>query len=110
MMNSMMSSTSSIVGAGNMARPRWMLVDDDPQFLKLLRLSLAGFREVEICCCQDGAEALRLFAEAPGSFQIVITDLIMPEMDGLELSARLRALEPGVRIILITGDSARISE
>jgi two-component system cell cycle sensor histidine kinase/response regulator CckA len=87
-----------------------MLVDDDPQFLKLLRLSLAGFRDVELCCCQDGAEALSRFAEAPGSFQIVITDLLMPGIDGLVLSARLRALAPGLRIILITGDSAGISE
>jgi CheY-like chemotaxis protein len=98
------------VSGGAAARPRWMLVDDDPQFLKVMRLSLATFRHIELCCCLGGGEALDLFAAAPRMHQIVITDLIMPGMSGLELSSRLRALSPGVRIILITGDSAAISE
>jgi DNA-binding response OmpR family regulator len=49
----------------------------------------------------DGAEALRILAERPAD--LVITDLLMPETDGIETIMELRRLYPGTKIIAISG-------
>jgi len=49
----------------------------------------------------DGAEALRILAERPIS--LVITDLLMPETDGIETIMELRRLYPAIKIIAISG-------
>ena len=50
-----------------------------------------------------GAEALRIFQEQRKEIQLVLTDMMMPEMDGPTLIAALRVLDPAVRIVGITG-------
>ena len=52
----------------------------------------------------DGLEALERFRE--GRFDMVITDLSMPRMDGIELTHRLKSLDPGVAVLVITGQSS----
>lgn len=51
----------------------------------------------------DGAEALAVAEAWQEDFDLVITDVIMPEMSGQELSARLRERAPGVRILYVSG-------
>lgn len=82
-----------------------MIVDDMPLYREYLRnfidWNAYGF---EVCCeARDGREALELY----DNFQpdIVLTDIVMPYMDGLELSEKLRDENPDVSIILITGNS-----
>jgi DNA-binding response OmpR family regulator len=79
---------------------RILLVDDDDSFRKMLRLTLVklGYDVLE---AGDGKEALRLIHEAPPD--VVMTDLIMPEKEGLETIQALRRTHPSVKIIAMSG-------
>jgi CheY-like chemotaxis protein len=80
--------------------PKILLVDDNRDGLLVRRLVLeeAGF-EVQIA--SGGREALDLFSSS--RFDVVVTDYRMPQMNGIELIACLRALEANARIILLSG-------
>jgi len=80
---------------------RILVVDDDRSTRHLLRLQLrsAGF-EVDVAA--DGATALRKMRRKP--FEIVLLDVWMPGMDGLELLARLRAETSPVKVVVMTAD------
>jgi signal transduction histidine kinase/DNA-binding response OmpR family regulator len=80
---------------------RLLLVDDDPLQRKLatVRLSRLGF---EVTCSAHGAHAMQLADEAPPD--AIVSDVLMPQIDGFELCARLRADErfSQTKIILLT--------
>ena len=80
--------------------PNILLVDDNRDGL-LVRRSLLE----EIGCCVqiaiNGEEGLKLFETA--KFDVVVTDYRMPRMNGAELIQRIRLLDPGARIILLSG-------
>jgi CheY-like chemotaxis protein len=59
----------------------------------------------EVVACGGGAAALELLARS--GFDLLITDLAMPDMDGLTLAARARAAAPSTRVILATGYGQR---
>jgi len=92
-----------------MANPlRILVVDDDPGMRDGMAMSLkrAGFVTEQ---AKSGEEALRM--TRPGAFDAVVTDLRMIGMDGLQLTARLKALDPGMPVLLVTAfgslDTAR---
>jgi two-component system response regulator FlrC len=92
-----------------MANPlRVLVVDDDPGMRDGMALSLkrAGFVTEQ---ARSGEDALRL--TRPGAFDAVVTDLRMTGMDGLQLTARLKALDSGLPVLLVTAfgslDTAR---
>lgn len=82
---------------------RILIVDDDEQLRNLLSevLRRAGY-EVEVA--RDGQEALRLYGEQPTD--LIVTDLLMPEKEGLEMIRELRRSHPELRIIAMTGGGA----
>ncbi len=82
-----------------MASERILIVDDEDGMRRLLSrvLSREGY---ETSAVGSGAEALRLVANE--RFDLVVTDIKMPEMDGLELLAELKEYEPSLPIIVIT--------
>jgi PAS domain S-box-containing protein len=89
--------------------PLVLIVEDNPVTRKLLRLTLqaAGYAVVE---AGDGRTALALAADkAP---HLVLQDLVLPDMDGLELARRLRALPEGKRrpIIALSGFAQHLDE
>lgn len=51
----------------------------------------------------DGKEALRIAETHPGTLHVLLTDVVMPEIDGRQLAERLRAVRPEVRIIFMSG-------
>lgn len=77
-----------------------LVIDDDPAILRSLRkvLESAGHEVTE---APDGMKALRWFAGRPTD--LVLTDIYMPEMDGLELTMRLREAFPEVRVLAMSG-------
>jgi CheY-like chemotaxis protein len=79
---------------------RILVIDDDDAVRYLLRkaLTLAGH---EISDARDGNEAIRLFKDRPA--QLVVTDILMPEKDGIEAIRELRRNCPEVKIIAISG-------
>jgi CheY-like chemotaxis protein len=80
--------------------PRILLVDDDEQFRKVLRLSLLKLGH-EVAEARDGNEALKLVEAGPPD--VLVTDLVMPEKEGLETIAEVRRTHPALKIIAMTG-------
>ena len=83
-----------------------LVVDDEPVIRAYVAraLTLAGF---EVAVAAGGREALRLVVEDHVRPAVVVTDIEMPGMTGIELAARLLALRPTLRIVMMTGDPAR---
>lgn len=79
---------------------RILVVDDDEFVRSMLRTTLidAGYEVYE---ASNGRDALKAFRECPES--IVILDIVMPEMEGLETMRRLRQDSPDVKIIAVSG-------
>src|SRR4051812_35399567 len=79
---------------------RILLVDDDDLLRNALRLTL-GKMGHHVHEARNGNEALRLFAAEPPD--LVLTDIIMPEKEGLETILELKRLHPTVKIIAMSG-------
>lgn len=86
---------------------RILLIDDDPNFLaSLLRSSRAQRLEWEIATAENGVHAMRLAREE--AFDVVVTDILMPEKEGLETIQELRQACPATRIVAMSGGSRRV--
>ena len=93
------------MGLSRFGRATRVLVADDNADARLtvkLLLEIEGY-VVELAA--NGREALRIQRERPA--QILITDLYMPEVDGLETAQRFRADYPGMPIIVISGGGSK---
>lgn len=80
--------------------PRVLIVDDDAQIRKLFRMALEG-AGYEVCEAGDGVAALERFADLGPD--LVITDVMMPEKDGLETIMEIRKGAPRARILAVSG-------
>jgi DNA-binding response OmpR family regulator len=80
--------------------PRILVIDDDEQIRELLTYYLHA-KGYEASTAPDGNRGLKAFQNEPAD--LVIVDLIMPEKEGLETIQELKALEPHVKIIAISG-------
>ncbi|PWC28417.1 response regulator [Teichococcus aestuarii] len=87
-----------------------LVVDDDPAVRRVTATFLAdlGHRVVEV---PDGEAALRSLRDNPG-IGLMVSDLVMPRMSGVELTRNARSLRPALPILLLTGyaDPARVPE
>jgi len=81
-----------------------LVVDDEAAIGEVARQALVEFG-YQVITARRGAEALSIFEERRQEIQLVLTDMVMPEMDGPTLVAALRALDRAVRIVGITGMS-----
>ncbi len=79
---------------------RILVIDDDPQVLSMLveTLQREGY---EVDGAADGRVALQALREEPAD--LVITDIVMPEMEGIEVIQELRRSFPQVKVIAISG-------
>jgi DNA-binding NtrC family response regulator len=80
---------------------RILSVDDDPTQGRFFVAIFRDMPEVAVSLVHDGAEALQLIAADPPD--LVLLDLGMPNMDGIEVLTRVRTLAPGLPVIVITG-------
>ena len=100
-----------IAGAPNQRKHSILVVDDEPMALELLHgvLSDAGY---EVAVAQSGFESLDLFRRDTHAFDLILTDLSMPLMDGEETFQRLRQMSPTVNVVLMAGfvDSGRLEK
>ena len=86
-----------------------LLVDDEEDLIEIgaEMLSHLGY---EVATRSDGAEALEAFRAQPERFDLVITDMTMPNLTGDRLAKELIKIRPDIPIILCTGFSESISE
>lgn len=90
-----------------MAQFRCLVVEDSPMMRQLIVFALHRLRELEVVEADDGVDAMRKLAG--GKFDIVVTDINMPIMDGLKLVKRIRSDEAhkNIPIIIITTEGSQ---
>ena len=83
--------------------PKILLAEDDNDMRRFLVKALenAGY---EVTDYDNGMSAYRRLREEP--FELLLTDIVMPEMDGIELARRAAELDPDIKIMFITGFAA----
>ena len=79
---------------------RILVIDDEEPIRRLLARALVGEGH-EVIEAKDGREALQLHLATPA--ELVITDIIMPEQDGLEVIMALKRKAPGIKVIAMSG-------
>lgn len=82
---------------------RILLAEDDDDMRRFLGKALekAGH---DVVLCADGMVAYERLREEP--FELLLTDIVMPAMDGIELARRAASLDPDLKIMFITGFAA----
>ena len=83
--------------------PKILLAEDDNDMRRFLVKALqnAGF---DVVSYDNGLSAYQRLREEP--FELLLTDIVMPEMDGIELARRASELDPDIKIMFITGFAA----
>jgi len=82
-----------------------LLVEDDEELRNLFAV-LLEMENIKVIQAEDGAQALRLFEEHRAEIGLLITDLGLPHVGGVDLISRLRAEKPSLRILGTSGLSA----
>jgi CheY-like chemotaxis protein len=80
-----------------------LVVDDDPGVLAVVARALrrAG---ADVTAASSGREAIRAIADGDVRPNILLSDIDMPQMNGIELAARIRSMRPEVVVLLMTGN------
>ena len=89
-----------------------LLAEDEPALRRLLASTLVELG-YEVVVAENGEEAVRTFEARRGRIALAILDVVMPILGGLQACKRMRELEPGVKVIFMTGyapESAQMSE
>lgn len=79
---------------------RILVIDDEPDMLMLLRMIIEDNTSYEVETTNNPAEGLKMLTEE--AYDLVISDLKMPGMDGLEVFDELRKMRPDIPVIIIT--------
>ncbi len=84
----------------NKQRKRVLVVDDEENIRQILKEYLNEFG-YEVTCAVNGQEALQIYKN--GRFDVILSDLIMRPVDGLELLGEVKKVDPDAIFIMITG-------
>jgi DNA-binding response OmpR family regulator len=81
-----------------------LVVEDEPGVRKMLSRVLHG-NGFEVLIAADGAEAIAVSEAYGGAIQLLVTDLVMPGMSGVDVADRISGERPGIRTLYISGYS-----
>jgi two-component system, cell cycle sensor histidine kinase and response regulator CckA len=86
-----------------------LIVEDESTLRRLLCLSLErqGYR---VHSARDGAEGIEIFRQQPYAIHLVVSDIMMPHMDGIELKRKAAVLRPDVKFLFMSGYSEEVIE
>jgi len=82
--------------------PKILVVDDEPMALKLVQTILEK-RGFEVLVSTNGHDALKILKAQRGSIDLLITDIVMPEMDGTRLAMKAVEYEPDLPVLFMSG-------
>jgi CheY-like chemotaxis protein len=83
-----------------------ILLVDDEENLRVLGVRMLSRLGFDVVTASDGREAVDVYTKKKGGFRGVILDLTMPRMDGLEAWTELNRIDPGVKVVLMSGFSS----
>jgi len=86
----------------HMAGKKILFIDDEDLVREAISELLRDM-EFEVKVERNGAEAVRTFAEDPGAFDLVLTDLMMLDMRGDEIAEMIRSIRPSTPVVVMTG-------
>ena len=84
-----------------------LLVEDEPTILKMTALMLEG-QGYTVLTVGNGNEAIRLFNEHVGMIHMLMTDVVMPDMNGRDLAQKLHLLSPQLKCLFMSGYTADV--
>jgi two-component system, cell cycle sensor histidine kinase and response regulator CckA len=79
-----------------------LLVEDDPQVCRIVARTLSA-RNYRVLAASNDEDALRLAHPANGRIDLLLSDVVMPGLGGRELAARIRLLQPDIRVLYMSG-------
>ncbi len=82
-----------------------VLVVEDEEIVRELVCTVLSDHGYDVLCAPNGAEGLRMSDTHPGKIALVITDVVMPQMGGLELAREVTARRPETRVLYVSGYS-----
>jgi PAS domain S-box-containing protein len=103
------SKTETPLAAESTGSATILIVEDEAPLRRLLSVSLEK-RNHRVLTAKDGAEAFEIFRHQPEQIQVVVTDIMMPRMDGLELKQRITFLRPDVKFLFMSGYAEQVVE
>jgi len=83
-----------------------LMVEGEPDIARMLQ-HVFHRAHLSVATAPDGSEAMRLFAENPESYSLLFVDCHLTDMDGADLCRRLRAISPGLPVLLVSGTDRR---
>jgi len=86
-----------------------LIVEDEPQILNLGKRLLENLGYL-VLTAANPSEAVRLAQEQPGKIDLLLTDVVMPEMNGRELSHHILAIQPDIKVLFMSGYTANVIE
>ena len=84
-----------------------LIVEDEPAILEMAGIMLKSFGYKVVCAATPG-EAIRLANEHSGGIDLLITDVVMPEMNGRDLAKALLSIYPEIRRVFMSGYTADV--
>ena len=88
-------------------KDRILVVDDDPESRDILK-RLLTLSDYEVETVESGRDAVELLKRA--EFKLVLTDLVMPGMDGIKLLSHVKSHYPDISVIIVTGRASNESK
>ncbi|HOZ81873.1 MAG TPA: response regulator transcription factor [Bacteroidia bacterium] len=78
------------------------VVDDNIYALRAIREKLSGYSDIDLVCIAQGGQEVIDFLEKNSSLDVVLMDIEMPQMNGIEATAVIKQKYPSVKVIMIT--------
>jgi two-component system, cell cycle sensor histidine kinase and response regulator CckA len=84
-----------------------MVVEDEPAIMKIskMMLQMLGY---QVLAASTPTEAIQSAQEYPGPIHLLITDVVMPEMNGCDLANQLKSFNPGIKVLFMSGYTANV--
>ncbi len=80
-----------------------LLVDDDPTVLRLVS-ALLNHLGVAVAAAHDAESAIALSQSSEHSFDLLVSDIHLPDLNGFDMARRIQRLLPRIRVVYMTGD------